>query len=717
VIVRESSRHARYALGNRAEALMDYDLGILFVHGIGQQRRGETLVNFGEPLQEWLRRWLTRDEGEDSIVEWQDARLSAAAETSGAPPYTRGIWKLPNRRCRVLMAECWWADAFGAPSFGELFVWLREAALVTLSQHFSARLRRQWRRTVDPASAGMRRLWEASKVGREIIYFLVGWPLLATMLLAFLVLMFVVNLVPGTGRVVKRIQFIMAATVGDSYAFLKRPIQRVAVTGQFHRDLRWVADQCDRVAVVAHSQGAAVTHVALRQGLPDGLNEENCLLITLGSGLKKLEELAEIRDKRESMGRATLGGLLLMLAGAWLKGWLPFPAPRQEWVEGWWGWLLGVGGFFWLTDVLRTLQGIELPVDRLAPLTAFGKAILWLDYYGLADPVSNGPLLTKQPTFMRSQCVNNRNSNFSDHTSYWQNMEQFTGSIALAVGGLVDAELRSEVEQQWMDLASKLRFRRVTALAWTRALVTMSSIALLAVLWLQDRLTPLGELAFSKATALGTPPGKFVAGEFKDLTIWLHPALFGMAVIAVTTIVVFQALRVGLWASWQKHDIDHYFSRRAYEPFSVTAGLYLGSIFALVGILLALGLRLLPLPGEAPQWTVARVVTYATVPGFVSAGCLFWWGIWRVSYVTGCGLGLTSFGVGVPLMLLLIRSPLLDRNVDLVSSWALVFLAAIIVASFAATRLMTAPFLAIARDSRDLASRLAANRGTEAPGV
>ena len=45
------------------------------------------------------------------------------------------------------------------------------------------------------------------------------------------------------------------------------------------------------------------------------------------------------------------------------------------------------------------------------------------------------------------------------------------------------------------------------------------------------------------------------------------------------------------------------------------------------------------------------------------------------------------------------------------------FLAAIIVASFAATRLMTAPFLAIARDSRDLASRLAANRGTEAPGV
>src|SRR5207248_3278939 len=113
--------------------------------------------------------------------------------------------------------------------------------------------------------------------------------------------------------------------VGDSYAFLKRPIQRSAVTGQFHRDLRWVSDRCDQMVIVAHSQGAAVAHLALRQGLPSKRNEENCRLITFGSGLKKLEELAEIREKRQSLGYATLGGLLAMLAGAWLKGWLPLP--------------------------------------------------------------------------------------------------------------------------------------------------------------------------------------------------------------------------------------------------------------------------------------------------------------------------------------------------------------------------------------------------------
>ena len=33
------------------------DLGVLFVHGIGNQGRGETLVTMGESLYGWLRAW------------------------------------------------------------------------------------------------------------------------------------------------------------------------------------------------------------------------------------------------------------------------------------------------------------------------------------------------------------------------------------------------------------------------------------------------------------------------------------------------------------------------------------------------------------------------------------------------------------------------------------------------------------------------------------
>ena len=681
-------------------APVDYRLGILFVHGIGQQRRGETLVNCGESLQEWLRRWLTEDKGEDTIVAWQDARLRPSAEDPAAPPHACGTWNLPDGTINVLMAECWWADCFESPSFGELLVWIREAALVTLSIHFSTRLRRQWKRMAGPGSSKIRRVWESLKVGREIVYFLIGWPLLAIVLLVFMVLIFVVNLIPGTGRLVKRIQALMAATVGDSYAFLKRPIQRGAVTGQLHRDLRWVATRCDRLAIVAHSQGAAVTHVALRQGLPANLDERNCLFITLGSGLRKLEELAKIRDERESLGYATLGGLLLMLAGAWLRGWLPFPAPSQEWINPWWP--MGIGAFLWLGDVVRTLEGIELPEGRFEPLRRFGKAIPWLDFYAIADPVPNGSLLNSKPAFIRSQDVHNRNSNFVDHTRYWENMEQFTGPVACAVARLVGAELSSEADRQWMSVAWQRRFLRVTALAWTRALVTVSTLTLIALLWLQGRLTPFGELAVRKMTdVLDSPGWRFVADKIEGLTDWLHPALIAVAAIAAAVTVIFQSLKI-VWASWERQEIARFFKRRPYERFDVTAGIFLGAVFMLVASMAAVALRLLPLPGEVAQWNVARVVVYALSAGMLSGTPLLFWGWWNKNYGMGWGLGLASFGFAVPLMLVLIRSPFVDPNVDPVSGWTFIFFVAIILVSSAATYAMTAPFRAQGHESERL---------------
>ncbi len=38
-----------------------YRLGILFVHGMGQQERGDTITQMGDALTEWLRRWLGND--------------------------------------------------------------------------------------------------------------------------------------------------------------------------------------------------------------------------------------------------------------------------------------------------------------------------------------------------------------------------------------------------------------------------------------------------------------------------------------------------------------------------------------------------------------------------------------------------------------------------------------------------------------------------------
>ena len=58
-----------------------HDLGVLFVHGIGTQRRGETLSRCTGALYRWLEKWFS-----GSATAWLQPRLSDAwlvAEDAG----------------------------------------------------------------------------------------------------------------------------------------------------------------------------------------------------------------------------------------------------------------------------------------------------------------------------------------------------------------------------------------------------------------------------------------------------------------------------------------------------------------------------------------------------------------------------------------------------------------------------------------------------------
>ncbi len=37
-----------------------FELGVVFVHGIGSQRQGDTLVTWGDAIQQWLSDWASR---------------------------------------------------------------------------------------------------------------------------------------------------------------------------------------------------------------------------------------------------------------------------------------------------------------------------------------------------------------------------------------------------------------------------------------------------------------------------------------------------------------------------------------------------------------------------------------------------------------------------------------------------------------------------------
>jgi len=245
------------------------DLGILLVHGIGHSRRADTLVRFGEPLVKWIVDWVgIRGEAE---VEVLDAVLAPSGEVPGELARTRLQVTAPSSESREaktsewLIAESWWAESFVTPSFTELAHWGFKVVPWTLFFHFHRRF--------GCASAALRKAWEerpksyrmlvarAIALVREMVVLMVAL-LLAPVLVAALGLIVVLGLIPipQLRSLVGWLQRGLALTVGDSYALLGPRIGSAAIYGRVARDLKWLSERSRKVAVVAHSQGAAVAY-------------------------------------------------------------------------------------------------------------------------------------------------------------------------------------------------------------------------------------------------------------------------------------------------------------------------------------------------------------------------------------------------------------------------------------------------------------------------
>src|SRR5262249_35822468 len=111
--------------------------------------------------------------------------------------------------------------------------------------------------------------------------------------------------IPSLRRILLRVQQALAGTLGDCFILVASPIQRAAIISHVQRDIDWLISQdCKNIAVVAHSQGAAVAFEALSTGVlkrfcqvrgvesdPSARESRKTLLITFGSGIAKLSEL------------------------------------------------------------------------------------------------------------------------------------------------------------------------------------------------------------------------------------------------------------------------------------------------------------------------------------------------------------------------------------------------------------------------------------------
>ena len=109
------------------------DVGILFVHGIGEQTQGAMLTVWADAVIGLVETELGRDRVKVG------AAVLRPPSSSTDPAFVDVEIDVPERdSVRWRLSEAWWANAFAPPTFRELAVWGLLALPFTVLAHFVA---------------------------------------------------------------------------------------------------------------------------------------------------------------------------------------------------------------------------------------------------------------------------------------------------------------------------------------------------------------------------------------------------------------------------------------------------------------------------------------------------------------------------------------------------------------------------------------------------
>jgi hypothetical protein len=514
------------------------EFGVLFVGGIGKQRPGSAVRAFAAALHGWLFLWnrgISLSQSPSPVL--HDAVLSPAPGGDDGPAHLTlelGVqqFKSDGRRGRWLLAESSWAEVSVVPHFVNLVHWIWKVSTCLLVLQFVMPLRRHWRlagkdRLARKDTAQHRP--EMDGTPRTALYrrlvvvpsyvILMGLAAILSVLLS--VMLFAVAIaallpIPRIDLAVHWVVVKLSAGLGDTYVLAHCPVEFAAMRGQVARDLSWLQDRCDKVAVVGHSQGAAIAHQVLREGgyRPGSLRA----FVTLGQGIAELHVLQAMDwnpDVRTAAWRCRwLVAIGLAAAGLPALGWVVSRLAHVILLPAWPAVviLLIVVGFLLIflgiASAIRVLR--DKCYDQL-PLCIEDPDFVWTDYYASADPVANGPFPETENLDPRLQTFCDRprictevyhaGSPLTDHNSYLRNRDQLLPGLlnALATAAYGDGSDRAAdgplVAKEDIREASERRRRLARWMVAARVLIT--ALAVLAWFFSPARLLqrPMNRLA------------------------------------------------------------------------------------------------------------------------------------------------------------------------------------------------------------------------------
>ena len=455
------------------------DVGVLLVHGIGDHVEGDTLLSFGDPMIDWIREWLAGGparaaRGAVTVVE---ARLRAVRSEPESPAFAL-VEIAPRLQDpeRWLFSEAWWGDSVKAPGTALLLTWMLSRVPLLVMWHFFGGAVEQKVATAGQARVAMRLsrpvpAWMALPVKLVLVPPLV---LLMQTIVCLALILWVVPIGPWRNALFAVVRM-LTLTLGDSYVLLEQEVQRAALVERVRRNLKWLAARAQRLIVVAHSQGGAIAHEALRG---DGPAVE--ALVSVGSGLEKLEFLRLVRVRRRGVVASALAAPLMALGIAGLAmGW----AGWTETKEPWWyvlPFVLLGAGVICSTVLFRALAPYA---DELAAVLEDSRQQLehrcgvWWDFYATLDLVPMGgrsmlPAFGANQVELRNEC-----SLVSDHVRYFRSWCGFT---ARCWELLVTFSRRSLLEPGDLDRLRRLgewHARRAFALGFGTTLLPLALVA------------------------------------------------------------------------------------------------------------------------------------------------------------------------------------------------------------------------------------------------
>jgi hypothetical protein len=557
------------------------EFGVLFVPGFAEQRPGSAIASFATALYRWLFRWNSRPNPHSTPPPTlSHAVLSGLREAGDETAHLTLTVPLNlstgERDAHWMLAESSWADLFTPPRFLGIAQWIWKVSTCLLVLQFVIPMRRHWHRARRADKPWHRRAADGVVAVSYVVPMAVAAMASVLLSLVLLALAMAEKLpIPRIDQAVRWVAVKLSAVLGDSYMLAHCPVQFAAMQTQVARDLRWLQDRCEKVAVVAHSQGAAIAHQVLKDGgsSPGSLQA----FVTLGQGITKLHLLQRM-DWDTQVHRAAWWSRLLVTGGLSLAGLSVLGLLAHRWMSAVFvtklftlplSVSLPFVGFMLITiGVVVAMHALcgDLEQDLALPAAGFS----WTDYYASADPVSNGPLAPSLPQapvqarggrasarLLPTACnqVYNSASILFDHNRYLRNQDQLLSRILndLAAAAYADGPVRPEIVRD-CDLieVGQRRHRLVLWLIGARLLAT----ALAVGLWWVN---------------LGRP----LKGPMNQLVHLLTPKagmddVLARLIAAVLTTAVIYMVAVILWRIRERYVMRAFFHTA--EPFTDPAG-------------------------------------------------------------------------------------------------------------------------------------------------